>query len=654
MCGIAGYSGEFAPDLLNAMSHVIVHRGPDDSGAWHNRADGIGLAQRRLTIIDLSVRGRQPMWDVTHSVVIVFNGEIYNYRELREELVAAGYEFRSTSDTEVLLNLYLQRGHEMLSRLNGIFAFALWDSRARSLFVARDGLGVKPLYYSETDKGFLFGSELKSILQVPGVNRELNTDAIHYYMSYLYCPSPETMFRSIQKLEAGHALIVRDGRVMRRWDFYDLPYDQPIERISERDAAEQLRVAVREAVRRQMVADVPVGAFLSGGLDSSSVVNFAREFTSGKLQCFTISFKGANWRREGMADDYGYAKRVARLLDLDLHTVEVGSDFTDHLEDAIYHLEEPQADPAIINTLLISELARKVGIKVLLSGTGGDDILTGYRRHQALNREWVWGWLPQGVRSQLRRLSSDLPATTAFGRRLSKAFQYADLDHDERIASYFSWMPQSSTSQLYGPSMRDHVAGLSTARPMLKALEKLPTSVPSLNRMLYLDGKFFLADHNLNYTDKMGMAAGVEIRVPLLDLDLVALAARMPLRFKQHGAIGKWIFKRAMEPYLPRDVLYRPKTGFGVPVRQWLHGELRHIVEDVVNSKSLKDRGIFDPWAVQELIRRDCEGKIDGAYTILAVLFVELWCRIFLDRSSSFANMAGVGPATKLRHVGAE
>ena len=628
MCGFGGYSGRFAPALLDRMNDVLAHRGPDDHGAWHDPERAVGLAHRRLSIIDLSPLGHQPMWDAAHRVVIAFNGEIYNYRELRAELAAEGYAFATQTDTEVLLNLYLRDGTDMLRRLNGIFAFALYDTASDSLFVARDQLGVKPLYYAQLAGGVIFASELKALLQEATLPRAINPVAVKHYLTYLWCPAPETMLQGVTKLAPGHAMVVRNGRIEHTWRYYDLPYDQPREPIGEREATQAVSAQIREAVRRQMVADVPVGAFLSGGLDSSAVVAFAREFTgAGKLQCFTIGYDSRAAREEGMIEDLPYAKRVATHLGVDLHTIGVGPEMIGELERMIYHMDEPQADPAPLNVLFISRLARTHGIKVLLSGAGGDDVFTGYRRHYALMQEKYWAWLPASARRMLGAGARRLPSTSATSRRLRKAFEFAGLDGDARIASYFFWGDPGDHAQLYGPALR----GAQTSQPLLASLADLPRDTPSLNRMLYLESRHFLADHNLNYTDKMAMAEGVEVRVPLLDPDVVALAARLPLDYKQRGATGKWIFKKAMEPYLPHDVIYRPKTGFGAPLRHWLRHELRDVVEDVLSDASLTSRGLFDPAGVRRLVHNDRAGRVDGSYTIFSLICIELWCRIFLD-----------------------
>lgn len=633
MCGIAGYFGAFDRELLSNMIGAIAHRGPDDEGLCLMQDRAVGLAHRRLSIIDLSPAGHQPMWDVNKRVVTVFNGEIYNYRELRSELVRAGFQFRSHSDTEVLLNLYLRDGEEMLSKLNGMFAFAIWDLEKRTMLLARDGLGVKPLYYAQTPRGFFFASEMKALLKEPTLERTINPHAIQAYLTYLWCPSPLTILQHVSKLEPGHALRVRDGKVVQIRQFYDLPYHQAITPLSENDAARQIQETIRQAVARQMIADVPVGAFLSGGLDSGAVVAFAKDLVgASRMQCFTIGFKDPPSKEEGISEDLPYAQRLAQHLGVDLHTVTVGPEMVNQLEAMIYHLDEPQADPAALNVLFISQLARANGIKVLLSGAGGDDIFTGYRRHQALLREHLWAWLPKAARAGLKDLTGHMPNNLSWGRRIRKAFRYADLEGDERLVSYFYWHSPSQVSRLCQPLWRDGGSDVPGSL-LLSTLKKAPPHVAPLNRMLYLEAKHFLADHNLSYTDKMSMAAGVEVRVPLLDPDVVAMACRLPLHYKQHGGEGKWIFKKAMEPYLPREVIYRPKTGFGVPLRLWLRSPLKSVVEEVLSPSSVEKRGLFDPEEVSRLIRWDHQGKGDATYTIFALMCIEWWCRIFLDRA---------------------
>lgn len=658
MCGIAGFQGDFDPRLHERMGECIAHRGPDSEGARLFTAGDprrtVGLAFRRLAIIDLSEQGRQPMESrCTRCVatgygelVLVFNGEIYNHPALRRELEGRGHVFHSHTDSEVLLHLYAAEGPAMLERLNGIFAFAIYDGRARGrpdgieqgdLFIARDQLGVKPLYLAELEEGVLFASEMKAMLQHEGLPRTLDPVAVHQTLAYLWTPAPRTALQVVQKLEPGHAVIARGGSIVRRWAYYDLPYGREPWSGGRDEIAARLRTELEAAVERQMIADVPVGAFLSGGLDSSAVVAMMRRARpEERITCYTIGFRDQTG--EGGAADLPYARRVAQHLGVDLTEIHVEADIIDRLERVLYMLDEPQADPAPINALLIAERARADGITVLLSGAGGDDLFGGYRRHLALSYERFWDWLPRaarlGIASHVRRIhAGERRLSGAAGplRRLLKAFAHADLDADERIISYFWWSGEALRRALYTPAFSDAVAHEDVGAPLRRSLARIPHEKDPLHRMLYLDAKHFLPDHNLNYTDKTGMAAGVEIRVPLLDLELVDFATRVPSSMKQEGRVGKAIFKRAMEPLLPRDVIYRKKTGFGAPLRRWLRVELREQVEELLSPASLAQRGLFDPAAVRRLIELDRGGYVDGGYTIFALMSLELWCRMFVD-----------------------
>lgn len=632
MCGIAGYSGHFGPELLARMSAAVAHRGPDGEGSYFSTDGGVGLAHRRLAIIDLTPTGAQPMTDAATGVTIAYNGEIYNYRELRAEREAAGAAFVGRSDTEVILRLYLAHGRAALPMLNGIFALAIWDPRERSMLLARDGAGVKPLYYAEPPSGLVFASELKALLACDAVDRSIDARAVWLYLTYLWSPTPYTMLRTVRKLEPGTALLVRDGRIAEQWRFYELPYPAPRFDGDAQDAAGAVRHALDEAVRRQMVADVPVGAFLSGGLDSSAIVALAKRYApEQRILCFTIETSHST-RDEGFVDDLPYARRVAAHLGVDLHTISVGPEIVSHFERLVRHLDEPQADLAPLNALMICELARDHGIKVLLSGAGGDDIFTGYRRHYALMQERWWRWLPASARAALAATARALPTGMPLLRRIRRALSDAGLKGDERLVSYFAWLPRADSALLLSPALRDECKDWSPFVPLLQSLRAIDGESEPLNRMLFLEAKHFLCDHNLNYTDKMGMAVGVEVRVPFLDPDLMRLAASLPAQFKQRGAEGKWILKRALEPELPRDVIYRPKTGFGVPLRRWLRHELRDMVDDLLSERSITARGLFDAATVQRLRQSDAEGRIDAAYPILSLCAIEIWCRIFLDK----------------------
>lgn len=631
MCGIVGYFGSFAPELLAQANRLQSHRGPDADGVWFDSGAGIGLAHRRLSILDLSNAGAQPMASEDGAVVLILNGEIYNFRELRTELEANGHRFRGHSDTEVLLQLYLAQGESLLTRLNGIFAFALWDKRSQSLFLARDALGVKPLYFSETANGFSFASEIKALLPLVPEARELDIPALHRYLSFLWCPGEGTPLRAVRKLLPGEALVVGAGKVKRRWNWYQLPVFRGVTgELSERDAVAGTVNYLRQAVHRQLVADVPVGAFLSGGLDSSAVVAFARE-QAPDIRCFTIETTGG--QEAGLADDLPYARRVAAHLGVPLDVVRIDAGrMAADLERMVVQLDEPLADPAPLNVLYISRLAREQGMKVLLSGAGGDDLFTGYRRHLAARYDGLYGsWLPRGMRSGLERATAALDQRRPLFRRLAKLFNGSGLSGDARLVNYFLWAKEAQLLNLYTPEFRARLGRESAADPMLEFLRPLPQSVLPVERMLALEQRFFLTDHNLTYTDKMSMAAGVEVRVPFLDLDLVEHAARIPVGLKQRGRVGKWVLKKAMGPYLPHDVIYRPKSGFGAPLRRWLRHELRPLFGDLLSAESLKRRGLFDPTAVLRLMQQNDAGKVDAAYTLLSLLSIEIWCRSYLD-----------------------
>lgn len=628
MCGIVGFQGRFESDLLGQMANAIAHRGPDDSGVWHSPDGTVGLAHRRLSIIDLSPLGHQPMHDASGTVVIVFNGEIYNFRELRRELEGADYGFRGHSDTEVLLALYQARGEAMLSSLNGIFAFAIYDQADQTLFLACDAMGVKPLYFSEGRDGFVFASELKALMASGGVTGPMDVSALLRYLGFLWSPGGATPFKGVSRLGPGEALRVKDGRIVRRWHWARSAWAEAPLVLDAGEAIRRVQEGLRTAVHRQMVANVPVGAFLSGGLDSSAVVAMARE-VSPDIDCFTIDTGAV--RDAGVTDDLPYARQVAKHLGVKLHEIHVDSSrMAADLERMVFQLDEPLADPAPLNVLYISQLARQHGVKVLLSGAGGDDLFAGYRRYRALMLEGSWAWLPKTARVGLRRITACLGQGGSWGRRVAKAFAHADLPTDQRLLGYFLWADPVRMLGLLAPGHRAALAGEAMAAPLKDYLATLPPGLPPLQRMLALEQRFFLADHNLLYTDKMSMAAGVEVRVPFLDNDLVQLANALPPGLKQRGAEGKWVLKKAMEPYLPHEVIYRPKTGFGAPLRHWLRYELRELVDDILSADTLRGRGLFDPKAVANLVADDRAGRVDAAYTILGLVCIEIWCRGFL------------------------
>lgn len=625
MCGIAGGSGKLDKIVLEAMVESISHRGPDFMNCYSNGSVHLGHA--RLSIIDLSEESNQPLWDVTSQACIVFNGEIYNYRELREELKKLGVVFRSRGDAEVLLNLYLKYGEACLEKLSGIFSFAIWDARNEYLFVARDCYGVKPLYYTENSDGFYFSSEMKSLLQVGSIGREINFDSLYRTLVFLWSPGEDTLIKSIKKVKPAHFMIVKSGEIVRYEKYWQWPAYKPLYSLDSAAHQDKIISALDSAVKEQLVADVKIGSFLSGGLDSSLIVALAEQNVDSGIRCFTIDSGSAEQSKDGFEDDLPYAKKVAKYLNVELDILKVTPDITKLLPKMIYHLDELQADPAPLSVMLICEQAKKQGIKVLLSGAGGDDIFTGYRRHYAVKAEKYWAWLPKYVRSLLKTVTSCLPKSHAMTRRISKAFQYADLSADQRLLSYFFWIEPSVALSLFKSPER---ISKTPFQFIYDDLAKVEAKEP-VERMLTLEQKYFLVDHNFNYTDKMSMAAGIEVRVPFLDKRVTDVAANIPSEFKQEGRIGKAILKKAAERLLPKDIIYRPKSGFGAPLRTWLKNDLSGYVDSFLSPESINKRGVFDAGRVQQLLADDRSGKADYSYPIFALLCFEIWCQQFLD-----------------------
>ena len=632
MCGISGYYDSInSITSLNESLNLIQHRGPDDSGTYVSHSSKIGLGHRRLSIIDTSTLGHQPMLDSKEKIVLVFNGEIYNFKKLKTDLIKEGFTFKGNSDSEVLLNLYISKGTQMLSQLNGIFSFAIWDENLGQLFLARDSFGVKPLYYSISENNFCFSSEIKSLLPLlpVGSRQSLDAKSISLYLALLWCPGIGTPLKFAKKLPPGEAMIVKNGYIVDQWPWFQLPvFSQNQKKYNKEQSILGVRNHLRQAIHRQMVSDVPVGAFLSGGLDSSSVVAFAKE-VSPDIRCFSIDTGGK--KDNGIVDDLPYAKLVAKYLDVPLDIVTIDShNMANDIEKMIYQLDEPLADPAALNVLYISQLARKQGIKVLLSGAGGDDLFTGYRRHYALQIEKYWKWIPKSVRVSLKNLTGNLDTSNHIKRRISKLFSGADLSSQDRLINYFRWTDTSILDTLFSPELSRELKDYNSNSIMSNFIEPLMTNKTRLDCMLALEQRYFLTDHNLIYTDKMSMAAGVEVRVPFLDKDLVEFASKIPNKYKQKGSVGKWVLKKAMEPYLPKEIIYRPKTGFGVPLRGWIKYELRDIIGDLLSVDSVRKRGLFSPDAVSCLILDNKLGKIDASYTIFSLLCIEIWCRKFL------------------------
>ena len=631
MCGIVGFSTSeqiFDSSVLVDALCKLRHRGPDAEGTWINDDATVGLGHTRLSILDLSDSASQPML-YDNRYTLIYNGEIYNYEQLRQELILLGYKFESTGDTEVVLKWFVEFGTRGFSRFNGIFALAIWDNETKTLILARDKMGVKPMYYTESDGKFAFASEIKALSNFIIWDWEVDVSALVNYVSFIYNPAITTPNSSVKKLKPGEILFIRGGKVARSMttesrlrSYRDYPEKDKNYYIS------GVREHLSNAVSRQMISDVEVGGFLSGGLDSSAICYFAKNLQKD-LQCFTIS---SNMDQEpGSVSDLPYAKQMADYLGVKLHIFETTSDsLTKGLEDMVYQLDEPLADPAALNVYLISQFARKMGIKVLLSGAGGDDLFTGYRRHQALESEKFWDWLPLSSRKLFNITLNKYPSLSGL-RRLRKLVAASMLDPKLRLVEYHLWASGDLLRSLFRDEFREHVLNDIIAEPMLSHLNELPPRLDRMEQLLSLEKRFFLAEHNLTYTDKMSMAAGVEVRVPFLDNDLVDFAQEIPTRYKQFLFEGKWVLKKAMESYLPKSLIYRPKTGFGVPLRSWMQNELSEMKNDLLSEQTVKSRGIFKHKNVTKLINDTASGKIDGSYTLLSLMCIEIWLRKFSD-----------------------
>ena len=656
MCGISGLFNCGDRETLARMTSVQAHRGPDDVGLWERRfPDGgyVGLGSRRLSIIDLSPNGHMPMCNADRTLWITYNGEIYNFGELRRELQSRGHCFVSGTDTEVVLHLYEEEGPECVKRLNGMFAFAICDLRSGvpELFLARDHFGVKPLYYAHFGRGFAFASEIKALLEVPGTEAELDPESLHQYLSFLWVPEPKTMFRGIGKLPAGHHATVRDGqlRITKYWDLTFPPVDATYPR-SEEELAEEIRERFRHSVEAQMVGDVPIGAFLSAGLDSSSIVAMLAQASRQPLRAYTITYPPKHRVGENALDNPQVPARLARRLGFVNQQILVEPDVADLLPRLIWHMDEPVADPAIIPAYLVCREASKQST-VLLSGVGGDELFAGYRKHSA----HYWAQAYQKIPSSWRRwiegsLTSlpDLLATRAKGgvRLAKKMARSASLPPAERFVANCTYLDGEQKAALYTPALQNQVSKLDPAVQHWASFEQV-RDADFLNRMLYLDTKIFMPSLNLNYNDKMSMASSVEVRLPFLDRELAEFVAwNVPPRLKLKGflrPVTKHIFREAMRDVLPAEVLKQPKAGFAAPVDYWLAHDLREMVDDLLSESRIRQRGLFRHDAVRAYVNEHRSGKHDWSMQVWQFLTLEVWMQTFLDNRAKHIGSEPIG-----------
>ncbi len=657
MCGISGVVNCGDRETLARMTHVQAHRGPDDSGLWDRKfPDGsyVGLGSRRLAILDLSAVGHMPMCNEDGTAWITYNGEIYNFKELRRELESRGHTFSSHTDTEVVLHLYEQEGPECVKRLNGMFAFAICDLRSGTptLFVARDHFGIKPFYYFHDGDRFAFASEVKALLQIRGLTAELDPQALHQYLTFLWVPDPKTMFRRILKLPAGHCATLRNGelKMSQYWDLTFPPATQRYPR-PEAELTEEVCQRFRKSVEGQMISDVPIGAFLSAGLDSSSIVAMMRRATNHPVRTYTVTFPRKYRIGETTLDDPEVATRLAQHLGCENHRITVDPDVTDLLPRLVWHMDEPTADPAMITAYLVCREARKQAT-VLLSGVGGDELFAGYRKYVA--HYWSEGYarvpsfLRQLTEGTLARLPS-LRGTALKGRvRLAKKMaRSASLSPVNRFVANCTYLDGQQKSDLYSTDLAAQVFGANPASEHFAAFGQVQ-GADFLHQMLYVDTKIFMTSLNLTYNDKMSMASSVEVRVPFLDRELAEFVAwNVPPSLKLNRFLRprtKYIFRRAMRDILPQEVLQQPKAGFAAPVDYWLAHDLRSMVGDLLSPARLRQRGLFKPEDVNRFVYEHQIGRNDWSMQLWQFLTLELWMQAFLDGGAEKFDVEALRP----------
>lgn len=649
MCGIAGLISLDPERRIAGMLESIEHRGRDDEGVWTSPAiDEPGrcacLGHRRLAIIDTSSAGHQPMLSVDGRYVLTFGGEIYNYRELRAELKSKGREFRTETDTEVLLTAFAEWGKECLPRLNGMFHFAVWDNRERTLTLARDHVGIKPLYYCDksataTEPGsFIFSSEIKAILATGLVNRGLDQQALNQFLTFLWAPDPNTLFAGIKTLPPAHVLTFqRDQVKLEQW--WDVSFDDIEEGRSDAWWQEQTLATLDEVVRMEMVADVPLGSFLSGGIDSSGIVAMMKRHSNGRrVSTYTVGIEAEDLRYDIIPDDVEWARRVNQHLDTDYHEIMLRPAVADLLPKLVYHMDEPAIDMAI-PSYLVSQAARET-LRVMLSGMGGDEVFAGYPRQLAMKIAGAFDPVPGLLRRPLlgilaktieRAVPGGLPGKLTAPLRNAKKFaRSAALDFDERYLGYGTYFTDNAKQRLYSDELRAATHGMDAYAAHRRYFARVENAAP-LNRLLYVDLKTFLPCLNLITTDKTSMAANLEVRVPFLNRRMIEFAARMPAELKLRGFKRKYILKRALEETLPRQVVWRKKAGFGAPIRSWLRGALRPLVDELLSAEVVKQRGLFRPEEVKRLIDLNLSGREDLNLQVFQLLNLELWQRQFMD-----------------------
>jgi asparagine synthase (glutamine-hydrolysing) len=630
MCGIAGFC-QFKPGAplkmqhLQDMAETIKHRGPDDSGFYQKGP--VGLAMTRLSIVDVD-GGSQPQANERQNIWVVFNGEIYNHLELRKPLEKAGHRFATNSDTEVLVHAYEEYGDAFVTKLRGMFAFALWDQTFQKLLIARDHLGVKPLYYTTADGNLIFGSEIKPLLTVSTVKRQVDTKQILTLMTLQYVPSPDTLLKGVRKLPAGHTLICQKGKILIK-PFWELPkrperVDQEVTPEKIKDWTDELQERFFASVKEQLMSDVPLGAFLSGGLDSSLVVAAMTQQTQKPVKTYSVGFENQHDFNE-----LKYSQQVAKYLKSQHQEIMVDARMlNDLIPKLVKYQDDPVIDPAVLPTFVVSMFARQE-VKVVLTGEGADEMFGGYRRYSFDRLAGTVGKVPGWIRKMVPFMTKGLkdPYHQAW-----QALQKSDL-----VQRHLAWSRlslESTLEELAGEKLLYEMEQSKVEESLERLFENAePYGFDNFNLMLYLDLKTWLPDDLLNKVDRMSMAASLEARVPYLDHRLVEFAFGLPSGVKLRQGEGKYILKQAAQKYLPKEIIYRQKKGFAVPLGPWFRHELKPLVVDLLRSDKFKDRGYFNPSQTEKLIEEHMSGRKDHHLILYGMLLVELWHRRFIDEA---------------------
>ena len=636
MCGIAGFTGfKNNIELAGMANSCQRHRGPDNQSTWSD--DYIALAHQRLSIIDLTDCANQPF--IKNDLIIIFNGEIYNYKELQEQLEKEkNATFISSSDTEVILEMFNHYGTACLDKLIGMFAFAIYNMNDQSLFIARDHFGIKPLFYTVINGALAFSSELKTLLKVPGFDKTINPKSLVSCLNYLWVSGNETMFKACHKLSPAHFLTFNQREGIKIEKYWELD-DRQKTTGNEKHIIDDIAKKTESSVMRHMVADVPVSSFLSGGLDSSLISVLAKR-KNEQLSTYTISTLSKDKKIEQMPDDEKYANMVADAFGFDHNVIQINPDILKEFPQMVRTLDEPIGDPAAINTYLICKAARKKGVKVLLSGMGADEVFFGYRRQKATLMGLKYNKLPKVFKNVIASVVNILPVKIfgkgfKLGRWAKRFVSFATLPADEAYMRSYSYYDTNELRELF---KKEFFPAIDEIKQEHKTLFSSKYKGDIVNQMCNTDLQMFMLGLNLTYTDRASMAASVEVRVPFIDKVMVTAAMQIPGHFKIRKGVSKYILKRAAEKFLPKKIIYRPKASFGAPIRSWISTDLKKLVENLLSEESVNNRGFLNYSFVKKLIEKDRKGEADNAYQIYQLLTLELWCREYLDSNPEINN----------------